>query len=225
MSDIATLVSVRTGHVRAMGIPGSTDRLTEPWTSAYLKSEVTGRVRVTRLGLDGDEQADKEVHGGPQMAVLAYSAGHYPRWRHELELPEMGPGGFGENLVIDGLHESTVCIGDVFSIGEARLQVSQPRGPCVAIAKRWQRADLLERTVQTGRTGWYLRVLDEGTVGAGDTVTLLKRPRPEWDVLRVFRLRLAPATDPAGVRALATLPELSPEWRGKFERRLAALSS
>lgn len=223
MSDTATLVSVRTGHVRAMGIPGSTDRLTAEWHSAYLKSEVAGRVRVTRLGLEGDEQADKKVHGGPQMAVLAYSAGHYPRWRHELELPEMGPGGFGENLVIDGLHESTVCIGDVFSIGEARLQVSQPRGPCFAIAKRWQRADLLDRAVQTGRTGWYLRVLDEGSVGTGDVVTLIERPRPEWDVLRVFRLRMAAASDPAAVRVLATLPELSLAWRERFARFAAGL--
>jgi len=224
MSDSAKLLSVRTGRVRAMGIPGSQDPLTAEWRSAYMKDEAPGAVRVTRLGLEGDEQADRHAHGGLQMAVLAYSASHYPRWRHELQLDAMDLGGFGENFVIDGHHESTVSIGDVFGIGGARVQVSQPRGPCFAISKRWQRDDLMERTIQTGRTGWYFRVLDEGAVRAGDAVTLLERPRPEWDVLRVFRLRITPALDPDAVRALATLPELSPEWRAKFERRAAGVT-
>src|SRR5262249_47371619 len=145
------------------GTPGAADPLEQPWTSAYYKDPVTGPVKLGRLGLEGDQQADRRVHGGPDMAVLAYSIDHYPVWRRELGIESMGPGGFGENFAVAGRDERTVCVGDVIAIGDARLQVSQPRGPCANISRRWKRADLLKRVTENGRSGWYLRVLDEAT--------------------------------------------------------------
>ena len=134
--------------------------------------------------LDGDRQGDPRIHGGPEMAVLCYSADHYPAWREELGIGEMGPGGFAENFTISGQDELTVCIGDVYRVGEATVQVSQPRGPCYKISYRWKRPDLLRRCEANGRHGWYLRVISEGLVEAGQPVELLERHNPDWSVRR-----------------------------------------
>lgn len=214
------IVSVRVGRARAHPRPAWDQKHSSTWTSAYVKDEVPGPVHVSALGLAGDQQHDRRVHGGEQMAVLAYAAGHYPRWREELGIPEIGPGGFGENLVIEGLDEWSLCVGDVLEAGAARLQISQPRGPCANISRRWNREDLLGRVTANRRTGWYQRVLREGEIAVGDVVTLVERPQPDWTVERVLALRLAPAGDRAGVTFLANCPELSPEWRSKF-RKLA----
>jgi len=191
------------------------------WRSAYVKDEVAGPVRVTALGLEGDEQHDRTVHGGEHMALLAYAAAHYAAWRRDPALAQMGPGGFGENLTIEGLDESTVCIGDVLEAGDVRFAVSQPRGPCANIARRWNVPDMVKRVTETGHTGWYLRVLREGTIERGVPVTLVERPRAELTVVRVFRLSRDPASDPAGVQALASCAELSPAWRAKFAKEAA----
>ena len=212
------LASVQVGQPRSHGRPDAVDPMEREWITAFFKEPVAGPRWLSRTLLEGDDQADKPAHGGPEMAALAYAASHYPRWREELNLPAMGPGGFGENFTIDGLDEGRVCVGDTFAIGGARVQVSQPRGPCVSISMRWKRPDLLKRVTETGRTGWYLRVLEEGHVEAGDEVRLLERPLPEWTVARVFRLKLEPERDPAAVRWLATCERLSPEWRMKFAR-------
>ena len=212
------IVSVRVGRARTHPRPEWDRRASSTWTSAYVKDEVPGPVEVGVLGLAGDQQYERKVHGGPQMAVLGYAARHYPRWREELGIPEIGPGGFGENLVIDGLDEWSLCLGDVLDVGSARLQISQPRGPCANISRRWNREDLLKRVTANHRTGWYHRVLREGQIAAGDVIAVAERPRPEWTVERVLALRLAPTEDPAGVAFLAGCPELSPEWRSKFEK-------
>lgn len=154
------------------------------------------------------------------MAILCYSADHYPKWREELALEEMGPGGFGENFTIAGLDEWTTCIGDVYSIGDALVQVSQPRGPCFKIGYRWARADLLARVEASGRHGWYLRVLREGTVSAGMEVVVTEKPNPAWTVRRaadVYR-RKGAANEEA--LELATLSEFAERPRAKLLRAL-----
>jgi len=213
------VVSLQVGRVRTLGTPGATDRLERPWKSAYIKPPVLVPLRLSRTRFEGDEQYDVDSHGGPEMAALAYCDEHYALWRDELDLAEMGPGGFGENLTISGLDEDSVAVGDVYAIGSARVQVSQPRGPCFNISKRWRRAELLDRVVATGRTGWYFRVLDEGQVTAGDPVVRLQRPLPEWTVARTLRLGLDPSPDPASCLELANCDLLSPGWREKFRRR------
>lgn len=215
------IVSVRVGRIRELPRPEWDHHEQRTWHSAYGKDEVAGRVRVGTLGLDGDEQADRRHHGGPQMAVLAYAAGHYPHWRAMRGLESMGPGGFAENLTVEGQDETSVCVGDVFEAGGAALQVSQPRGPCAAISRWWNEPDMVRRSTETSRTGWYLRVLREGVLARGDSVRLVERPCPEWTVTRVFRLRVGLEHDPQAVAALIGCLELSPEWQGHF-RHIAA---
>lgn len=175
---MAQLVSIQAGRIQTYPLPG-TDKT---WTTAFFKTPLTGPQYVTPLGIDGDQQAEKRFHGGPEMALLAYSAEHYPLWVELTGLTDMGPGGFGENLTITGLDESTVSIGDTYSIGTTLLQVSQPRGPCSKIEKRWQCDGLLKQVADTGRTGWYLRVLTPGTIEPGQPVRLLDKPYPHLTI-------------------------------------------
>jgi MOSC domain-containing protein YiiM len=137
----------------------------------------------------------------------------------------MGPGGFAENLTVSGLDVRTVCVGDVVAVGGARLQVSKPRGPCATISRFWKRPDLLRRVAETGRTGWYLRVLDEGAVAAGEEVLRLGRPFPEWTVARVLELRHHPERDRAALARLADCAALAPGWRAEFARLAAGRRS
>ena len=131
-----------------------------------------------RTDLDGNAQADLKNHGGPDKAVCCYSAEHYPDWRNTLGLSEdeFGYGAFGENFTLSGFTEDAVCLGDIYTVGTAKVQVSQPRMPCWKVGRRWERPDLPGEMTATGRTGFYLRVLEEGEVGAGDTLTLQTAP-------------------------------------------------
>jgi MOSC domain-containing protein YiiM len=179
--------------------------------TAFGKRPVRGPVRVGPENLEGDAQADRRYHGGPDMAVLAYSADHYPAWREELGWPDLPLGGFGENLSVAGASEEAVCIGDLWRAGSAVLQVASPRRPCRKIAAYWGRPELLRRVRRTGRIGWYLRVLEEGSLQQGMEVELIGRPHPEWTVRRAFAVALQ-RRGPAAL-ALAEVPALSPRWR------------
>ncbi len=207
------LVSVQVGLPRWHGTPGSADPLDRPWASGFFKEPVPGPVRVTYRNLDGDGQADLVNHGGRDKAVLAYSADHYPHWRTELGLPDMPFGGFGENLTLAGVAEADVCIGDVWRIGPVVLAVSQPRQPCWKLARRWHLKNLPARVVETGRSGWYFRVLTEGVIEAGLAAELVARPNPAWTVARANGVLYAQPPDPAESAALAAVPELSASWR------------
>jgi MOSC domain-containing protein YiiM len=219
------LVSVQVGRVRTHTIPAIPDHDEREWRTAYYKDPVAGPVRAGYLGLDGDEQFDRLDHGGPHRALLGYSADHYPHWRAELGIEEIGAGGFGENLTISGQDETTVCVGDTYAIGPVRAQVSQPRGPCSNISRRWQRPDLLKRVAETSRFGWYLRVLEEGELESGMDVRLVERLYPDLNVARVFRLRVEPQLDSEMVMRLAHCEELTPGLRHKFAARLETLRS
>lgn len=172
------LVSVRAGRIRTYPVPGSE----KTWTTAFFKEALSGPQTVDTLGIEGDQQAEKRFHGGPEMALLGYSAEHYPTWTRETGLKEMGPGGFGENLTLSGLDETTVCIGDTYEIGGITVQVSQPRGPCSKIEKRWNCDGLVKMVSERGWTGWYMRVLKPGQVEAGQEVRLVERPYPQLTV-------------------------------------------
>jgi MOSC domain-containing protein YiiM len=180
-NQVARLVSIQVGVPR-WNVCADGRR----WRSAFFKEPVAGPLALGFTNLEGDRQADARVHGGPDMAVLCYAFDHYASWRDEVELAGMGPGGFGENFTVAGQDETTVCLGDVYDLGEAVVQVSQPRGPCTKISQRWERPDLLRRVEETGRHGWYLRVLQEGTVEAGLELRLIERPHPEWTVRRTW---------------------------------------
>jgi MOSC domain-containing protein YiiM len=203
------LLSIQTGRIETH--PGSQDGKYAPWASAFCKTGVVEPIRLTRLGLEGDEH-EYEHHGGPDKAVLLYGVENYLHWNRELGRNDMGPGGFGENFTVSELLESNVCIGDVVRIGEVLLEVTQPRVPCSKISRRWNMPTLTKLTEQTGRTGWYARVLREGMVEPGP-ITLVDRPYPEWTIDRIREIQTNRRREREEAARLAACPALSEAWR------------
>jgi len=209
----ALIVSIQVGLPQLLGTPGAEDRLNQPWRTGFYKSPVEGPVHLGPTNLVGDGQANLKVHGGPDKAVLAYAASHYPAWREELCLPDLPYGAFGENFSVTYLNERNVCLGDVYAIGQARVEVSQPRQPCANITRRWKLPGLTERVRDTGRHGWYMRVLEEGEVQAGQPIMLLERPCAEWTIERAFKAMNERTTNRAEAASLASVPALATSWR------------
>lgn len=188
--------------------------------SAFAKQPHHGDVRLFRDHLEGDGQADREHHGGADKAMLLYASSHYPLWRDEFpSLPWQG-GSFGENLTVSELTEETVCIGDVLTIGSALVQVSQPRIPCWKIDRRWNRTGLTDRVRETGRTGFYVRVLREGSIRAEMPLTLLERTEPELTVALANDVLTGRCTSPSCLEALVACPTLAATWRDMLAPRL-----
>lgn len=206
---------------QTMGQEQAADVMDRQWTSGIFKEQVTGRRWLGQTQIDGDGQADLKYHGGPDKAVLAYAADHYPIWREELAIGDIPYGGFGENFTVDGLREENVCIGDTYAIGEALVQVSQPRQPCWKLARRWRISDLAARVQTNGRTGWYFRVLREGHVQPGDQLLLQERPLPNWSVARANELMHRQQDDLAAAAELAASPYLSVSWKKTLSERVA----
>jgi len=169
--------------------------------------------------LEGNVQADTRHHGQLTQAVLLYAATHYPLWQEELGRPEIGPGGFGENFTVSGLSEETACIGDIYALGEARIQVTGPRYPCWKIERRWQIEGLTARVAETGRTGWYCRVLQEGMIEPDMPITLIERPYPQWAIALVNDFGHSRNKDVEMAKALAACPLLVEMWQRLVVRR------
>ena len=194
----------------------------DPYETAFFKHAVDGRVMLRTDNLDGDAQADLSVHGGPDKAVCVYSAEHHASWRDELGIAGIDNGAFGENFAVNGLTESAVCIGDRFQVGDAVVEVSQPRGPCWKLSRRWNRPDLPKRFIASQRTGWYFRVISEGAVGAGDALVLIRRVHPAWTIARTVQVLYAPRDRVSAddVLSLAACEQLARNWRLSLARRL-----
>src|SRR5262245_42804211 len=216
-----TIVSIQVGQPTAYSFAGVADGRQRSWTTAFFKSPVSGSVWAGATNVAGDRQADQKNHGGIDKAVLAYSADHYPYWRQHLNLPDMPYGAFGENLSLSGLEESTVCIGDQWRAGVVLFEVSQPRQPCWKMCRRWTIPDLAKQVIQNGRSGWYLRVLEEGELSAGLHIELTSRPRPNWTVTRANRVLYHESDNVAAMEELANLPELSRAWREELLEKTA----
>ena len=202
-----------------VGTPRAYENKGRPWTSAYGKAPFRGPVRVGRENLEGDRQADLRHHGGPDMAVLAYPEEHYARWSHELRW-DVPYGAFAENFTVAGVTEEDACLGDVWRAGTALLQISQPRKPCRNISRFWKRPELLRQVQQTGRYGFYLRVLEEGVVEPGQRVDLVERPNPQWTVQRATAARGSAALVPEEALSLLKVAELGDDWRAHVARAL-----
>ncbi len=213
------ILSLQTGRVRRME-DGPRGQAPHAWRSATLKEPQEGARLLSFLGVDGDEQADRENHGGEEKAVLLYSGSHYARWNEEFPGAGFGGGGFGENLTVDFIEED-IAIGDVLRIGGATVEISQPRVPCWKQAWRWGIEDLVERMQGTGRTGFYARVLEPGDVRKGDEVLVLSNPYPDVTVARLNRVRYGRA-EPGTLQALADCPALAEEWRRWLRRQAGA---
>jgi MOSC domain-containing protein YiiM len=212
------IVSIQVGQPRVRGVPGSDDPHDQVWTSGIVKECVDGPLWLSQTNLAGDGQADLTNHGGPDKAVLAYCAGHYPDWRAKLDRPDLPHGAFGENFTIDGLFEQTVCIGDSYALGEVLVQVSQPRVPCWKLARRWRMKELTALVERSGRTGRYLRVLREGEVRPGLTLALVERPYPEWTIARASQVMRALTQDREATGALAACELLAGSWRARLQQ-------
>ena len=215
------LVSIQVGLPRSYGTVGADDPMDRPWTTGFFKQTVDGPRWLARTNLADDGQADLVNHGGEDKAVLCYAAAHYPEWRDALHQPELPHGAFGENFTIDGQTEDAVCVGDTYRLGDAIVQVSQPRQPCWKLAWRWRIKELTAFVERTGRTGWYVRVLQEGEVQAGQAVTLLDRPYPAWTVARATRVMRQRANDPEAAGALAGVELLAASWRDRLAEAAA----
>ena len=189
-------------------------------STGIFKESVAGPVFLRRLNLDGDGQADLRVHGGADKAVYAYPLEHYAFWARELGRNDFSHGQFGENFTITGWLEDAVCIGDEFQIGAVRVLVTQPRSPCFKLGIRMGDDQFPARFAAANRTGFYLRVLREGRVAAGDAIERVAHDTDSLSVRDVFRLRHGGGTRAEYERA-ALSPALSPSWRVVFEKQLA----
>lgn len=209
------VLSINVGRPRQVEWEGQSVR-----TSIY-KTPVEGLVSLRRHNLDGDEQADRRAHGGPDQAVYAYPFEHYAFWQAELPGTALEFGNFGENLTLQGLLEGQACVGDVYRVGEARLRVTAPRIPCYKLELRMQMPGMIERFLDSRRSGFYLAVEQGGALRAGDALLLESKDPYEVSIAELVRLYAFDKGDRQALeRALAveTLPE---NWRKRFQRRLA----
>ena len=187
--------------------------------SAIAKAGVAGPLRLDDSPLEGDEQADVVHHGGPDKAICAYFRDHYPYWEGLLGKP-LASGAFGENFTLRGATEEEVRIGDTFRIGDALLQVSQPRVPCFKLSARHDRPTLEAEVTATGFTGFYLRVLRPGSAAPGDRLRL-DTPHPAGvTVAEANRVMHRDKDDLDGLRALLAVDALADSWRAHLEQRL-----
>ena len=202
------LMSVNVGQAEPIGMRRGRQVL-----SGYRKRPVPGEtVSVGRVGIDGDVVADLRVHGGPDKAVYAYSADHFPFWTDALN-PETpyGPGSFAENLTLAGIDETGVAIGDIWQWGDAVLQIAQPRFPCFKMALANDRPKIVKRFLAEGRSGIYLRVLEPGQAPARGSITVIER-NPAGITVREAAMAMYQATDPLRQREIAAHPALAARW-------------
>jgi MOSC domain-containing protein YiiM len=202
---------------------GSLEKLAGTETLTGIHKRKIDSAYLSTDGLSDDQQGDKRHHGGPEKALHHFASDHYARLRRELPAPaseHCQPGAFGENLVTDGFTESDVCAGDIFALGEAIIQVSQPRQPCWRLNLRFGTPDMSRRLQNSLRTGWYYRVLQPGMVRKEDTLILKERPHEDWPLSRVLSVLYENTLDEHALTNMAELKELSPNLRQLAKLRL-----
>jgi MOSC domain-containing protein YiiM len=215
MTAAGTLVAVHIGTVQLLDGEGR--------RTAYRKRAVTGPVAVDALGLAGDQQGNRRVHGGREKAVYGYPLSGHDGWRAEFPLlaDRFGPGAMGENLVIDGQDETTIHIGDIIRCGTALLQVAQIREPCSTFAAAFGTTRVVRAMVRSGRCGWYYRVLEPGVIEAGARHDVIERLNPGWPISRMAAFARQNAESPAALAELAALPGLTTAWQIKAAKAIA----
>ena len=206
-----------------VGKPRTVHFVNRDVTTAIFKSPVPGPLLLRRLNLDGDHQADLEVHGGRNKAVYAYPSEHYEFWRKELPDMELPWGIFGENLTTEGLTEEGVCIGDHFRIGKSVVKVTQPRIPCYKLAIRFGRPDIVKRFLLSKRSGIYFSVVEEGLVNTGDTIERIHEDKNHLSVADINRAYAKDNKDIALLRRIVSLEILPRGLHDEFAEELSAL--
>jgi len=212
------VLSVNVGLPRQMVSAGRTV------TTGIFKTPVAGRVKVHKLNLEGDAQADLSVHGGPNKAVYAYPSEHYAFWKREFPGMALPWGMFGENLTLEGLLEDEAHIGDRFRIGTAVLMVTQPRTPCYKLGMKFGREDMEARFLASGRTGFYFAVIEEGEMGKGDNIKLIEQGKNQIGISTILRLYFdREHPDAALIRQVLQIDALPSGWRRRFLKMLEEL--
>jgi MOSC domain-containing protein YiiM len=211
------LVSVNLGLPRTVTWKGRTVK------TGIFKTPTNGRVRVETLNLDGDRQADLSVHGGPDKAIYVYPSEHYDYWRGEFPDMELPWGMFGENFTTTGLLEGAVNVGDMFRIGSAVATVTQPRVPCYKLAAKFGREDIVKRFLASGRSGFYLKVVQEGEAGAGDAIELMSRDGHAVTVADLATLYRDGSDQVSLLRRAVQVEALPENWREHFQQQIAQL--
>jgi MOSC domain-containing protein YiiM len=194
-------------------------------TTGIYKEPVACRVPLRTLNLDGDQQADLRVHGGPEKAVYAYPSEFYELWSRERPELDFGPGAFGENLTTEGLIDDDVSVGDRFRVGTAELVVTQPRLPCFKLGIKMGRDEFVTEFLERSLFGFYLAVAREGKVAAGDPIVELERDTRGLRVTEVARLYTQGRNDAEGMRRAAAHDVLPAGWRDYFRRRVEAIAA
>lgn len=213
------------GKVKKVGKKDAEHPMDREWETGMFKKEQADQVWLTETGFQGDEVSDKRNHGGPEKAVFAYPAKHYEYWQEKLERDDIGPGGMGENFSVFEMDEETVCIGDSYRVGDAVIQVSQPRNPCWRPARRYKVIDLALQIQNSGKTGWYYRVLQEGDVKGDMPIVLLDRPYPEWTIKAANEVMHVDKKNLEKAKALASCELLAENWRERLKKRLGGNES
>jgi MOSC domain-containing protein YiiM len=209
-----------------VGLPRQVSHEKRQVVTSIFKEPVEGRVKVTTLNLNGDAQADLSVHGGVDKAIYSYSKEHYNYWKEAYPMIDMPFGMFGENLTTQGLYEDMVNIGDQYQIGSSRLVVTQPRMPCYKLGIKFGRMDIIEKFINSQRPGIYYRVLEEGELGAGDSIELLYRDKNNVSIIDIVSLYINDHYDGENLSKMqrATKLEFLPErWRIYFGQKIARL--
>jgi len=203
-----------------VGLPREVDWRGRKVRTSIWKTPVQGGVRINRLNLEGDQQSDLSVHGGAEKAVYVYPSEHYAYWRGELPGMDLAWGAFGENFTTEGLREDAVRIGDHVRVGSAELVVTQPRMPCYKLSVRFGRDDMVKRFLKSGRTGFYLAVVREGDVGAGEPIEFADRDDHGVTVADISALYTRDADNQQLLHRAIELPALPESWRDYFRKRL-----
>ena len=189
----------------------------KPITTGICKKPVSGQVTLRALGFEGDGVADKRNHGGVDKAICVYSLDHYPFWEKTLGI-KLPVAAFGENLSVSNLKEEEVCIGDVFQLGTAVVQITQPRQPCKTLAARYGRNDLAKFVVNSGYSGFYFRVLQEGIVEMGIPLVLKEKDPQEVSVAFANRIFHHDRKNREGIESVLAIPALSESWQRSLQR-------
>ena len=207
-----------------VGLPRLVLRSGEPVSTGIFKEPLAGRVMLRTLNLDGDRQADLSVHGGPSKAVYVYPSEHYDFWKRELPEMDLPWGMFGENFTTRGVREQEMNIGDKFRIGEATVMATEPRMPCYKLGLRFGRTDIIKRFLASERSGFYLAVLQEGEVGAGDEIELIEQNKSGVRVSDVTRLYVSDKSNTDLLRRAIGTEALPESWRSYFQHQLQKLT-
>lgn len=205
-----------------VGLPRLLAWKNDTFKTGIFKAPVSGRVMLRRTNLDGDRQADLSVHGGPDKAVYGYPSEHYQYWRERLRGHDLPWGAFGENFTTAGLLETEVSVGDRYQVGSAVVMVRTPRLPCFKLAAKFQRDEMIEEFLNSGYSGFYFSVLEEGEVGAGDEFQLLGRETPTLTIAEAYRLFSSRSPDIELLERATRVNTLPERWRERFQARLAA---